>query len=365
MSCDRVSLLAPRDLDRLRSAALSPRRAHADLPGIGGRIRCRPEDFEVEELPAYGADGQPGHLLLTLRKRAMNSEDALQALSRALKVPRPEIGLAGLKDREAVTTQWISLPQQALPRLETFSHPAITLGSPLPHSHKLRRGHLHGNRFVIVVRELACEIDEAIARARAILERLAGEGLVNIYGEQRFGRGGANIEVGLAALSGRGPRRGKADLIVSAGQSALFNLYVQTRAERGLLDTVLLGDVLQKRATGGSFVCEDPPTDQGRLDAGELVVTGPMFGSHMRGPSPGSPAAELEQEILEEGGIRSTALAKLGRKVPGTRRPLRVWPTELHAEPAPAVDELDPGLALRFVLPPGSYATVLLREIMG
>ncbi|MCA9701136.1 MAG: tRNA pseudouridine(13) synthase TruD, partial [Myxococcales bacterium] len=194
--------------------------------------------------------------------------------------------------------------------------------------------------------------------------------LVNVYGEQRFGRGGANVEAGIAALSGRGPRRGKtgkADLIVSAGQSALFNLYAQIRAERGLLDTVLLGDVLQKRETGGMFVCEDPVTDQGRLEAGELVVTGPMFGGHMRSPTPESPAAMLEQEVLEQGGIRPNALAKLGRRVPGTRRPIRVWPTELHVEPAPAISEpaLDPGLTLRFVLPPGSYATVLLREIMG
>ncbi|MCA9686001.1 MAG: tRNA pseudouridine(13) synthase TruD, partial [Myxococcales bacterium] len=248
--------MAPRDLDSLRRAALSPSRAHADLPGIGGCIRCRPEDFEVEELPAYGADGQPGHLLLTLRKRAMNSEDALLALSRALKVPRAEIGLAGLKDRDAVTTQWISLPQQALPRLASFSHPAITLGAPSPHSHKLRRGHLGGNRFCVVVRELQLDAGELAARVEAKLDHLGRVGLRNYYGEQRFGAGARNVAPGLASLAGKRRVKGKGDLVVSAGQSALFNLYLATRASRGQIDAVLAGDILQKRATGGLFECE-------------------------------------------------------------------------------------------------------------
>nr|WP_255216373.1 tRNA pseudouridine(13) synthase TruD [Pseudenhygromyxa sp. WMMC2535] len=364
----------------MRTAALTPPRTTADLPPTGGHLRARPEDFQVEELPAYPPDNRPGHLLLTMQKRAFNSEDALRQIARHLALPRVELGLAGLKDRDALTRQRISVPAPdpaaTLERLAQFHHPAITLDldTAAPHSHKLRRGHLRGNRFLIVIRQPTCPLPDALTRAQAILTRLAADpqgGLPNLYGEQRFGRGGANLDNGLAALRGksRGRRPKTADLIVSAGQSALFNLYLCTRAERGQLRTVLPGDVLQKRETGGLFVSEDPATDQRRLDAGELVITGPMVGSKTRAPGPDTPAETLERELLAAANIEPARLAKLGKRVPGTRRPLLIWPVlDGPPELAPPPDdapELGPGVALRFCLPSGSYATVLLREIMG
>lgn len=345
---------------------LQPPRASDGSHDIGGRLRTRPEDFEVVELPAYPPDERPGHLLLTLTKRGLDSEAALRELARALRVPRVELGLAGLKDRHAITTQWISVPAHVGPRLAEFRHPAITLGPAHPHSHKLRRGHLHGNRFRIVVRELEVGFEEAHARASATLEQLARLGLRNYYGEQRFGHGGRNLVAGLAMLTGRGPRARKADLMVSAGQAGLFNLLLVERLERGLLDRVLLGDILHKRS-GGMFECTDPTIDQLRLDAGELEITGPIFGSKMRWPSPDTPARELEQSTLLDIGINPHKLERLGRAAPGTRRALKVWPeqVEVEPEPEPAIPEhgASEGLVLRFTLPAGSYATVLLREL--
>ncbi|PRQ04561.1 tRNA pseudouridine synthase D [Enhygromyxa salina] len=252
--------------------------------------------------------------------------------------------------------------------LASFEHPAITLSDPRPHSHKLRRAHLHGNRFRVVIRGLELELDEAERRAAAVVERLASEGLRNYYGVQRFGRQARNLEPGLATLAGKRRRRQKGDLTLSAGQSALFNLYLATRAERGLSTTALAGDILQKRDSGGMFECEDPSSDQARIAAGELVVTGPMFGSKMRAPSPGTPAHELEREILSIVKLNPAKLAKLGRSAPGTRRRLLVWPDPIELARAPAVAEpceLTPGLELRFCLRPGSYATILLRELCG
>ena len=347
----------------LRDAVVEPPIACADLPGVGGRLRCRPEDFAVEELPAYEADGRSGHLLVWLRKRGRSSEEAVREVAAQLDIPRAEIGLAGLKDRWAVTRQRISVPERAAAALERFEHRDIELEPIGPHSHKLRRGHLAGNRFVLVLRELSTTPAIAVARARDLFERLASAGLRNFYGVQRFGRDGRNIEGGLAALAGRGRRRGKGDLLVSAGQSALFNAYLTMRIDRGLLGRVLLGDVLQTRARGGLFCSSEPEVDQRRLDAGELVGTGPMFGSKMFAPSPGSPAAALEAELLARVGLSADNLARLGRKVPGTRRRLRIWPQELAAAEAPAVGEFGPGLELRFVLPAGSYATIVVREL--
>jgi tRNA pseudouridine13 synthase len=345
---------------------LAPPLQTAGLAGIGGRIRAVPEDFAVWEIPAYPPDGRPNaHLLLTLTKRGIGSEDAVAELSRQTGIPRPEIGLAGLKDTVAVTEQWISVPFAAGPALADFHHPAISLGPAHPHGNKLRRGHLHGNRFALVVRDLAVDGNESAARIAAKRARLAElGGLDNLYGQQRLGEDGHNIRRGLAALAA-GKRRGRADFLLSAAQSALFNLYLLERRARGQLRTVLRGDILKKGVTGGIFECREPEVDQARLDAGELGITGPMFGSKMRAPSPGTPSGELEREVLEAAGISLTALSALGNKLEGTRRPLQLPLPELEAEPVPAAPDLPPGLRLRFQLPAGSYATVLLHELQN
>jgi len=367
-SSERPALGSPLDL---RMAALDPpggleAGSLATFVGIGGRLRCRPEDFCVDEVPAYAADGEPGHMLVPMRKRGLNTEDALRIVAKQLRVPRVEVGVAGLKDRHALTRQWISVPASdpgpMHAALENFRHPAITLGAGQLHSHKLRRGHLKGNRFEIVVRALDCEPEQAVARVESMLAQLAQTGLRNYYGRQRFGHGGANIDRGLKALRGAGPRRGKADLTVSAGQSVLFNLYLASRARRGQLGVVGVGDVLAKRSTGAKFVSTDPGVDQVRMDAGELVGTGPMFGSKMRWSGEG-PSLELELEVAAAARLTSARLAKLGRKVPGTRRALRVWPSDMKVEFAPACDPWPAGVTLCFGLPAGSYATVLLREL--
>jgi len=348
--------LAPADLERLRDPPLQT----ADLPGIGGELRRRPEDFVVREIPAYGPDGRAGaHLLVLMKKRGLGSEDAVAEVARQLGVPRAEVGLAGLKDKDAVTEQWISLPAAAAARLAAFVHSDISLGTAHPHGNKLRRGHLRGNQFTIVVREPAVAPEEALARCRAKVERLrALGGLDNLYGEQRFG--GDNLTRGLAALA-RGRRRGRADFLLSAGQSALFNLYLLERRARGLMREVLRGDILKKTATGGLFECTDPAADKARLDAGELLITGPMFGSKMRAPGPDTPAGALEAEILARAGIDLASLQALGSTLEGTRRPLQVAP--LAVEMDLARDEHGPGVVLCFELPSGSYATALLREL--
>ncbi len=355
----------------LATLLLAPPLQTADLPGIGGRIRMCPEDFAVREIPAYAPDGRTGaHLLLTLTKRNIGTEDAIAELARQTGIPRPEIGLAGLKDTIAVTEQWISVPFAAGPTLAGFSHPEITLGAPHPHGNKLRRGHLHGNRFILVVRDLAVSGNEAAALVAAKRTRLAElGGLDNLYGQQRLGEDGGNVRRGLAALSA-GRRRGRADFLLSAGQSAMFNLYLLERRARGQLRTVLRGDILKKGVTGGIFECREPEVDQARLDAGELGITGPMFGSKMRAPSPGTPSSDLEQEILARAGISQSSLSALGNKLEGTRRPLQLPLPDLEAEPVgPFVTssglELPPGLRLGFCLPAGSYATVLLQELQG
>ncbi len=351
--------------DTWRAQILEPPLQTAELPGTGGRIRRRPEDFVVDEIAAYESDGTTGaHALVSMTKRELSSEEAIECVAQHLSVARRDLGMAGRKDRVAVTTQWISVPWAAHQRLASFEHPQISLGTPQPHSNKLRTGHLHGNRFTLVLRELAVSPQQAATRVEAIAAALVQQGgLANFYGPQRFGREGHQLDRGLDSLRrGHGGKRG--NLVVGAGQSALFNLTALLRRDRQQWRTILAGDLLRKQQTGGMFECTDPATDQARLDAGELHITGPMFGSRMRGPSPGTPSAQLEADALAMAAVEPSALLALGRKASGTRRPLTVALDSIEAEPVPD-DELGPGLRVRFALPSGSYATQLLREFMG
>lgn len=338
----------------------------AELPGIGGAMRVHDEDFVVDEIPAYPPDGAAGGwLMLQLRKRGMSTEDAIRALAPALGIAIGDIGFAGRKDRDAVSRQWISVPAHTGTKLAGLALPGIELGEALPHSHKLRTGHLHGNRFDLVIRELACDGALAAERVAAKLAHIAAAGgLPNAFGPQRFGDKGSGIERGLAALvGGRGGSRG--NMTVAAGQAALFNLYLERRAARGLLRRAVVGDILKKTDTGGLFTCTDAGLDDERLAAGALVVSGPIFGSRMMAPPPDTPSAALEREILEAVGIDDRALRSLGRAALGTRRPLQVPITapDVVVEPDGPGRPQAQALRVRFTLPAGCFATTLCREL--
>jgi tRNA pseudouridine13 synthase len=138
----------------------------------------------------------------------------------------------------------------------------------------------------------------------------------------------------------------------------LFNQYLARRPREHTITTVLAGDILQKRDSGGLFGTEDVEADQQRLDAGDLVVTGPMFGHKMKAPAPGSAAAELETALLDSEGIELASFAHLGKLALGTRRAL------LSTVDGVEVQAIDDALDIHFALPSGSYATAVLREVI-
>jgi tRNA pseudouridine13 synthase len=335
-----------------------------DLPGTGGVLRASPEDFLVEELPAYPTTGEGTHVFVWIEKRGLTTPEAVKRLAGALRVRPADIGAAGKKDRHAVTRQWLSLPPPLTPEQAlAVQVDGLQVLEARRHGHKLRTGHVKGNRFVLVVRELACPADEAARRAQAVLDVLARPpGVPNFYGEQRFGRSGDNAAQGKALLKGErlGGRSIDARFLLSALQSALFNHVLAARLEAGTYRTVQAGDVLVKVQSGGQFVCEDPAVDQPRLETGEVAPSGPMFGGKMREPTPGSPAASAEAAALAAFGLAAADFAR-ARQLDGTRRPLGVP----FVEPPSAEAMPDQGgMRLTFALPAGAYATVVAREIM-
>jgi tRNA pseudouridine13 synthase len=341
----------------------------SDIAGVGGRLKEQPEDFEVEEIPSYDPSGEGVHVYLWLEKRGLPMDVALRRVAGHFGGRGSDVGHAGIKDARAVTRQWVSvLDEQGA--IDVDGSPGeVDLGPGLRilrwarHGNRLRTGHLRGNRFRIVVRD---PVEPSPARlALATLTRMASMGMPNFYGPQRFGRDGATLSLGLGILSGTltgkarraGRDRFRRRLAISAVQSHLFNDYLVKRLQREQARTVLLGDLMRHRPHGAVFEAVDVDVEQARVDAGEIVVTGPMYG-HKMAQATGD-AGVFEASVLEDSGLSREHFLTVGKLGKGARRPLLVFPTEV------AVDDVEGGVEVRFALPSGCYATVLLGEIMG
>ena len=337
---------------------LHPPLMTAELPGLGGRIKSAPEDFDVEEIPAYEPCGSGDFLYLWLEKRDMGAEYFARQIAKRLGISPGDVGTAGLKDRRAVTRQMVSVPAGVEDRLSQLEGDGIRILRTGKHGNKLKLGHLHGNRFRITVRDL----DPAVAQEEVLpklLERIRMLGLPNYYGIQRFGRDAETLQLGLALMRGeragvRGPFLRK--LALSAVQSAMFNHYLARRWQEGLLHKVLPGDVMAKVPFGGMFLAEDIDREQRRFEAREIVSAGPIIG---RKTFPaGGIAAEREAGILSDFGLEPANLHGFGKLMQGTRRHNLVYVDDLTA------DVKEENLQFNFSLPAGSYATVLLREVL-
>jgi tRNA pseudouridine13 synthase len=334
-----------------------------DLPGVGGVLKREPEDFQVFEVPAYAPQGQGDHLFVHLEKRDLSTPELVQRLSRELKIKPMHFGVAGRKDKRAITRQWISVPPNEGKRFreevvrEAFEKSGVTILEMKPHGQKLRTGHLKGNQFTLVLRGVE---EGALAKATAIIEKLQQIGMPNFFGSQRFGDRGKNVARGRALLenegqSAKGGPRGDRRFDLSAWQSDLFNRYLKLRIEEGLYTSAIMGDVLKKHDTGGLFHCEAPEVDKARVESLQVSPTGPLFGGKMMEARDASKARE--DRVLEDSGIRPEQLASLSSLVPGGRRICRVALSNVSIEP------VENGLKFLFFLPKGSYATVLLGEI--
>lgn len=322
-------------------------------------FRSSPETFLVEELPAYVPCGQGEHTYLWIEKRGLTTPEALRRLAHALGVPDRELGYAGLKDRHATTRQWVSAPRVPIARAAALVIEDLRVLEVRQHGNKLRPGHLEGNRFDVVLTDVTPKEVPLLARA---FEEFVRQGLPNVYGEQRFGVARDNVERGIGLMRGAWRERDhrKRRLLLSSVQSAAFNRTLERRgAEPGGLLRVRTGDVLQKVGSGGIFVTTDIAVDQARVDAGEIVPTGPMPGGRELAPPPGSEAAALEEQAMASLGLTAADFAAVGRDLPGARRPVVV----AVGSPMAPMAESGGRLRLGFSLPAGSYATVLLAAL--
>ena len=395
------------------------------VPGTGGRLRTEDDDFRVEEIPLKPPEGLGDHLYLRLEKRGLPTLEAVRAIARLAGVDEKDIGYAGLKDARAVTLQWISALAPGSGAERKLASARLPEGLRITEVKrgraKLRRGDLLGNRFDIRVRGVS---PGAADRARETLAALTERGGLNAYGEQRFGVRGNSAEVGralvlgdwagaLAHLFGSSPveaeknsrsaeaarRFGAGDLagalrlypegwkaerrvltalmagvapekalkaiprrervlFASALQSAIFNACLARRLDGGACDRLLSGDALFSHKSGKIRRIGDPGKEAAALARFDVSPAGPLVGEKVleaRG-EPGEMEADALRVLGLDRGALNKGLARMG--VRGGRRPYRA---RLRVE---GVSAEGGDLRLRFELPPGAYATEVLREVM-
>jgi tRNA pseudouridine13 synthase len=320
-------------------------------------LRAAPEDFVVEERLGYTASGEGEHAFLVIRKRNTNTHDVARSLAKLCGVRQVNVGYAGLKDRNAVTTQAFSvhLPGKPDPDWTMLDDEDIQVLSARRHNRKIRTGSLRGNAFRLRLREVQADREQLEQRLAA----LAARGVPNYFGSQRFGRDGANLRRADALLRGElgKVRREQKGILLSAARSQLFNQVLAARVEAGNWDRVLGGDVLLLEGSGRQFIAEQVDDELIRRAAEfDIHPSGPLPGRACRTLVPEGEAAWLESQALREWADWIDGLAHLG--VDADRRSLRLRVDEL------GWDWDGDDLLLAFALRAGSYATVVVRELV-
>lgn len=330
-------------------------RAYGCVPGRG-RIKQHADDFLVEEILGFEPQGEGPHAWLQIRKRNTNTPWLAGSLARLAGVAKRDVGFAGLKDRNAVTTQWFSVPVEgrAEPDWSAIDSPEVEVLRVTRNRKKLRRGVQKGNRFHIRVQ--AFEGDRASILARA--GELARGGAPNYFGEQRFGRDAGNITSAWEMLSGEKRVRDRhlRGLYLSAVRGMLFNRVLAQRVCEGNWRCAIAGEALMLEGSHSVFNMPVPDAEMdARLSAMDVHPTGPMWG---RGDALAcGEALALEASVLSGCARWCDGLDAAGLK--HARRALRVAVAELDV-----AFESANRLSLSFVLPSGAYATMVMRELV-
>ncbi len=336
-------------------------------------------DFMVEEVPLYEFSGIGEHLILKIRKKDMTTWELVQKISETTGCKVRDIGYAGLKDKDGLTTQYISIYKKYEDKIKNIESKEVKILETFLHNNKLRIGHLKGNKFYIRFKKVVPV--EAI-KIENVLKIINKNGLPNYFGYQRFGVEGNNYQTGKEILFGKRfiKNRKKRDFFISAYQSHLFNLWLSKRVEisklfesfslkeleslfiypkeiikdikkQPLFFKMLPGDILHHYPYGKAFECIELDEEVKRFGDKELSITGFLPGKKAKRAN--DIAGILEKEFVSE-------CENVIDKMNGSRRFAWIFPEILSQ----IYKKEEAWYEFSFFLPKGSYATVLIEEIL-
>ncbi|PMR79978.1 tRNA pseudouridine(13) synthase TruD [Halomonas urumqiensis] len=322
-----------------------------------GSYRQRPEDFLVEESLDFAPQGEGEHLWLFIEKRDQTTAMVARELARLCEVSPRDVGYSGMKDRVAVTRQWLSvqLPGRQAPEalIERLGERGIQVLDQGRHPRKLKRGVHRTNRFSLRI------TGEAVGDSGFDVrwQRLCHEGVANYFGPQRFGPDGRNLQRARALLARGWRKRDDRDgMLLSAARSFLFNELLAERVRHESWNQVLPGEVVMLEGSASQFTAEVADEEiQARAARHDLHPTGVLWGT---GTSVAVGEAQACERALAQGypGL-CAGLERAGVRM--ARRALRLRLIE------PTLESGEDELWLSFSLPRGAFATSVLRELIA
>lgn len=303
-----------------------------------------PTDFVVDEIPVKFT-GQGNFLIIHVKKVEITTWDMIAAFAQFLNIPAEKIGYAGLKDKHATTTQYISVEVKYEKALKKFKHSQINILKTTKHKFSIRMGDLLGNRFSINLYDID---DIKAGQIEKLARKTEKNGLPNYFGYQRFGRDADSIEQAKEMIKGdlfiNDAKLKK--FLISIYQSVFFNDWLEERVHMSQEEGKFLlldGDVYL--TSEGKLVT---PKDKPLKDFLEkkVIPTGLLCG---RGTFRSRDAAreieaKYDDEFLVEKGLRREAL---------------VFPKDIKIKYKKDFGVMN----ISFSLPKGSYATVFLENI--
>lgn len=321
-------------------------------PPLLAELRREPGDFRVEEVLGFEPDGSGEHVLVWIEKTGANTDWVARQFARKLGLPPIAIGYAGLKDRHAITRQYLSvqLGRRAEPDWQALDIEGVRVLAATRHARKLKRGAHRANRFLIRLRALRGERE----RAQVVLDAIAAHGVPNYFGEQRFGHEAGNVDLARRLFAGARLPREQRGIVLSAARSQLFNAVLAQRVRAANWGRALDGEVFMLAGSHSLFGPEPPDAALAqRVADHDIHPTGPLWGrGELRS---GGAVRAIESACAEAEADLARGLVEAGLEQ--QRRALRLLPQALHAQWE--ADEL----VLAFELETGAFATTVLREL--
>lgn len=325
-------------------------------PPQPGQCRAQPEDFWVDEQLDFIPEAHGEHLWLRVEKRNQTTLDVVNTLSRLCGVTPRDIGYSGMKDRIAVTRQWLSvhLPGRDAPAglEQSLNSLGVTVVEQVRHPRKLKRGVHRTNRFVLRISGEAIYQEGFICRWGTLCQH----GVPNYFGPQRFGPDGRNLQRAEALLNrGWRKRDDRQGMMLSTARSFLFNELLSERLADGTWCQPLAGDTLMLDGTQSVFSIDQADDAlSARAAALDVHPTGILWG--VGEPSQGE-IAGYESRLLQQYPALCEGLERSGVKQ--ARRALRMRLLE------PQLTWEAEAVRLSFALPRGSFATAVLSELIA
>lgn len=326
------------------------------IPLAEGSIKSAPDDFIVDEILGFEPSGEGEHLFLFIEKRGLNTEELVKKLALQVNCSIRDISYAGIKDRQAVTRQWLSIhcPGKHIPDADALAGSGWKVLASKRHLKKLKKGALSANAFQLVLRDIEQGIDDIEHR----LQQIKQSGVPNYFGEQRFGYEGNNlVKAGQLLFDGvKVKNRFLKGFYYSAARSYLFNLILSERIKQHSWNKALPGDVMQLAGTNSLFTIETPDDlIAERVSSFDISPTAPLWGLGTELSS--REALDVQKTALKDyqSWCEGLELHKLER----SSRALVLQVNDL------AWAWKDGMLLLNFKLAAGSYATSVVRELIN